>query len=49
MGQNILNQLKSYGLPIQAPNQQVIYSILLESGKLLEISNGYSFFKIFEL
>lgn len=45
MGQNILNQLKSYGLPIQAPNQQVIYSNLLESGQLLQISNGYSFSK----
>lgn len=45
MGQNILDQLKSFGIQIQAPNEQVIYSDLIESGKLLKISNGYSFEK----
>lgn len=45
MEQNILDQLKRYGLPIHASNEQVIYSTSLESGQLLQISNGYSFAK----
>lgn len=45
MGQSILNQLKSYGIPIQSPNEQIIHSEILPTGQLLEISNGYSFEK----
>ncbi|EXB47950.1 hypothetical protein [Acinetobacter sp. 1000160] len=45
MGKTILDQLKSYGIPIQSPNELNIYSESLPAGQLLEISNGYSFEK----
>ena len=45
MGQSILDQLKSYGILIQSPNEQIIHSEFLPTGQLLEISNGYSFEK----
>lgn len=45
MGQTILDQLKSYGIPIQSPNEQIIHSEFLPAGELLELTNGYSFEK----
>jgi hypothetical protein len=45
MGQTILDQLKSYGIPIQSPNEQIIHSEFLPTGEVLEITNGYSFEK----
>ncbi|RSO59666.1 hypothetical protein EA756_04305 [Acinetobacter lactucae] len=45
MKQNILDQLKSFGIPVKAPDEKIIYSDLLSSGQVLQISNGYSFEK----